>query len=56
MQRDAIRTALHKQPFRSFTLRLADGRGLPVLLPDFGAILGRTAVVASPHLDGRNLP
>jgi hypothetical protein len=51
MQRDAIREALHKQPFRPFTLRLADGRGLPVSHPDFVAILGRTAVVASPHLD-----
>jgi hypothetical protein len=51
MQIDAIREALRKQPFRPFTLRLADGRELPVLHPDFVAILGRTAVVASPRLD-----
>jgi hypothetical protein len=51
MQINAIREALHKQPFQPFTLRLADGRGLPVPHPDFVAILGRTAVVASPHLD-----
>jgi hypothetical protein len=48
---DAVREALHQQPFRPFTLRLADGRELPVPHPDFVAILGRTAVVASPSLD-----
>jgi hypothetical protein len=47
----ALRQALHEQPFRPFTLRLADGRELPVPHPDFVAILGRTAVVASPRLD-----
>ena len=51
MQINTIREALHKQPFRPFTLRLADGRELPVPHPDFVAILGRTAVVASPSLD-----
>lgn len=51
MQTEAIREALHKQPFRPFTLRLADGRELPVPHPDFVAILGRTVVVASPRLD-----
>jgi hypothetical protein len=51
MRIDAIRAALHEQPFRPFTLRLADGRELPVPHPDFVAILGRTAVVASPRLD-----
>jgi hypothetical protein len=51
VQTDAIREALHKQPFRPFTIRLADGRELRVPHPDFVAILGRTAVVASPDLD-----
>lgn len=51
MQINAIREALHQQPFRPFTIRLADGRELPVPHPDFVAILGRTAVVASPSLD-----
>jgi hypothetical protein len=51
MQINAIREELHKQPFQPFTLRLADGRALPVPHQDFVAILGRTAVVASPHLD-----
>jgi hypothetical protein len=51
MRIDAIRAALHEQPFRPFTLRLADGRELPVPHPDFVAILGRTAVVANPRLD-----
>ena len=51
MQIDAIREALRKQPFRPFTLRLADGEELTVPHPDFVAILGRTAVVASPRLD-----
>jgi hypothetical protein len=51
MQINAIREALHMQPFRPFTLRLADGRDLPVPHPDFVAILGRTAVIASPQLD-----
>jgi hypothetical protein len=51
MQINAIREALHKQPFQPFTLRLADGRALPVPHRDFVAILGKTAVVASPQLD-----
>jgi hypothetical protein len=51
MQIDAIREALHKQPFQPFTLRLAGGRALWVPHRDFVAILGRTAVVASPQLD-----
>ena len=48
---DIIRDALRKQPFQPFVLRLADGRELPVPHPEFVAILGRTAVVASPRLD-----
>jgi hypothetical protein len=51
VQIDAIRQALHKQPFQPFTIGLADGRELPVRHPDFVAIIGRTAVVGSPNLD-----
>jgi hypothetical protein len=35
MNISGIREALHKQPFESFTIRLADGRALPVPHPDF---------------------
>jgi len=51
MHIDAIREALHKRPFRPFTIRLANGRELPVPHPDFVAITGRTMVVVSPRLD-----
>lgn len=33
-----IRQALHRQPFEPFTIRLADGRGLPVPHPDLVAL------------------
>ncbi len=34
----AIREAMHAQPFRPFSLRLADGRELTIRHPDFIAI------------------
>jgi hypothetical protein len=40
-----IRAALHKQPFEPFTIRLADGRFLPVPHPDFVAVGPRRIVV-----------
>jgi hypothetical protein len=40
-----IRAALHRQPFEPFTLRLADGRALPVPHPDFVAVGQRRVVV-----------
>ena len=45
MHVDIIREALHKQPFQPFTLRLADGRTLPVPHRDFVAVSNRRVVV-----------
>jgi len=42
-----IREALRKQPFEPFTIRLADGRSLPVPHPDFVAIGPRRIVVVA---------
>ena len=42
-----IREALHKQPFEPFTIRLADGRSLPVPHPDFVAVTPRRAIVGA---------
>lgn len=49
MDLNAVRDALHRQPFRPFTIRLADGRSLPVPHPDFVAVVGRSVIVASPQ-------
>jgi hypothetical protein len=38
MEAAAIREALHAQPFRPFTLRLADGCDVSVPHPDFVAV------------------
>lgn len=43
----AIREAIHAQPFRPFTLRLADGRALLVPHPDFVAVSPRRVAVIS---------
>jgi hypothetical protein len=48
MDINAIREALHKQPFRPFMIRLADGRALSVPHPDFVAVAGRSVIVTSP--------
>jgi len=40
-----IREALHRQPFASFSIRLTDGRALPVPHPDFIAVGNRRIVV-----------
>src|SRR4029077_1141511 len=45
MEINAIREALHRQPFRPFSLRLADGRELFVPHPDFVALSPRRVVV-----------
>jgi hypothetical protein len=42
---DGLREALRQQPFEPFTIRLADGRSLPVLHPEFVAVGKRRAVV-----------
>lgn len=44
---EAIRQAIRRQPFKSFTLRLADGRELSVPHPEFIAISGRTVIVTN---------
>jgi hypothetical protein len=47
MDINAIREALHRQPFRPFIMRLADGRALSVPHPDFVAVAGRSVIVTS---------
>ena len=47
MDIDVIREAVHRQPFRRFALRLADGRELPIPHPDFVAVSRRRVVVIS---------
>ena len=43
-----IRDALRKQPFQPFSIRLADGRELPVAHPEFVAVGTRRIVVIGP--------
>lgn len=40
-----MRNALHRQPFEPFSIRLADGRSLPVPHPDFVTVGPRRIVV-----------
>lgn len=42
-----VRDALHSQPFLPFTIRLADGRALPVPHPDFVALTPRRVIVGA---------
>ncbi|MHB1425331.1 MAG: hypothetical protein ACYC3I_19345 [Gemmataceae bacterium] len=49
MNVDVIREALRKLPFRPFTFRLADGRELPIVHPDFVAISPRQVIVVNPQ-------
>jgi hypothetical protein len=44
---EQFRAALHLQPFKPFTIRMADGRAFKVLHPDFVAKspTGRTVIV-----------
>jgi hypothetical protein len=46
MDLNSIRDALKRQPFRPFTMCLADGRTVPVKHPEFVAITSRIVVVA----------
>lgn len=50
MTTEQFRTTLHLQPFRPFTIRMADGRTFPVSHPDFVAQSpsGRTVIVIQP--------
>lgn len=47
---EQFKTTLHQQPFRPFTIRMADGRMFPVMHPDFVAQspTGRTVIVYLP--------
>ena len=47
MDIQGIREALHRQPFEPFSVRLANGRSLPVPHPDFVAIGPRRIVVVA---------
>ena len=47
MDLQGIREALHRQPFEPFSIRLADGRSLPVPHPDFVAVGPRRIVVVA---------
>ena len=38
MTTEQFRTTLHLQPFRPFTIRMADGRSFEVAQPDFVAL------------------
>lgn len=45
MDIQGIREALHREPFQPFTIRLADGRGLPVSHSDYVALGPRRIIV-----------
>ncbi len=47
MDIQGIRDALHREPFEPFSIRLADGRLLPVPHPDFVALGPRRIVVVA---------
>jgi hypothetical protein len=47
MDIQGIREALHREPFEPFSIRLADGRSLPVSHPDFVALGPRRIVVVT---------
>ena len=50
MTAEQFREVLHQQPFRPFTIRMADGRAFEVVHPDFVAQShsGRTVIVFQP--------
>ncbi|MEX1097875.1 MAG: hypothetical protein WED34_17655, partial [Planctomycetales bacterium] len=50
MTPEQFRATLHQQPFRPFTIRMADGRAFDVSHRDFVALSpsGRTAIVFQP--------
>ena len=57
MDARAIREAMHAQPFRPFTFRLADGREIAIPHPDFIAVAenGRRLAVFHPHDDAMSI-
>jgi hypothetical protein len=46
MNLDGLRSALRREPFRPFAMRLADGRSMPVRHPEFVAVGARLVLVA----------
>lgn len=49
MDIEGVRVALRKEPFEPFSMRLADGRSLPVLHPEFVALGKRRIVGGNGH-------
>jgi hypothetical protein len=49
MDLQGIREALHRQPFEPFSIRLADGRSVPVCHPDFVAVGKRRIIIVEPN-------
>jgi hypothetical protein len=47
MDLEGIRIALRRQPFEPFTIRLADGRAMPVRHPEFVAVGNRRVIVVA---------
>jgi len=47
MDIQGIREALQKRPFQEFSIRLADGRTLPVPHPEFVAVSPRRIIVVA---------
>jgi hypothetical protein len=48
MDLNGIREAIRRQPFQPFTIRLADGRSMPVSHPEYVAVGTRLAIVVGP--------
>ena len=48
MDLEGAREALHGEPFKAFTICLADGRRIPVRHPDFVAVGKRRIIVIQP--------
>lgn len=48
MDLDGIREALGRQPFEPFSMRLSDGRALPVTHPEFVAVGEQRVIVIAP--------
>ena len=49
MDLQGIRDALHKQPFKPFSISLADGRSFPVPHPEMVAVGKRRIIVFDKH-------
>jgi hypothetical protein len=47
MEIDDLRGAVRRQPFKPFTIRLADGRAVPVRHPEFLAIGNNVAILVT---------